>query len=36
LLGWHLSDDPTFDAQLQRIAEGARRAGVPEGEQKGI
>jgi hypothetical protein len=34
LLDWHLSDDPTFHAQLQRIAEGARKAGVPEGEQK--
>jgi hypothetical protein len=34
LLGWHLSDDPTFAAQLQRIAEGARKAGIPEGEEK--
>jgi TolB-like protein/Flp pilus assembly protein TadD len=34
LLGWHLSDDPTFIAQLQRIAEGARKAGIPEGEAK--
>jgi tetratricopeptide (TPR) repeat protein len=28
------SDDPTFDAQDQRIAEGLRKAGVPEGEKK--
>jgi hypothetical protein len=34
--GWidHWSDDPTFSAQLQRIVEGARKAGIPEGEQK--
>jgi adenylate cyclase len=34
--GWidHWSDDPTFNAQLQRIVEGARKAGIPEGEQK--
>ena len=33
--GWidHWSDDPTFNAQLQRIVEGARRAGIPEGEK---
>jgi TolB-like protein len=30
----HLSDDPTFNAQLQRIFEGLRKAGVPEGEKK--
>jgi adenylate cyclase len=30
----HLSDDPTFNAQLQRVVEGLRKAGVPEGEQK--
>jgi hypothetical protein len=29
-----ISSDPTFAAQIQRIAEGARKAGVPEGEQK--
>jgi tetratricopeptide (TPR) repeat protein len=34
LLVWHLSDDPTFSAQLQRIADGLRKAGVPEGEKK--
>jgi adenylate cyclase len=34
LLGIHWSDDPTFNAQFQRIAEGLRKAGVPEGEQK--
>jgi adenylate cyclase len=32
--GMHLSDDPTFNAQFQRIVEGLRKAGVPEGEQK--
>jgi hypothetical protein len=34
--GWidHWSDDPTFNAQLQRIVEGARKAGIPEGEKK--
>jgi hypothetical protein len=32
--GIHWSDDPTFNAQLQRIVEGARKAGIPEGEQK--
>ena len=30
----HWSDDPTFNAQLQRIAEGVRKAGLPEGERK--
>jgi adenylate cyclase len=28
------SDNPTFDAQSQRIAEGLRKAGLPEGEKK--
>jgi TolB-like protein len=28
------SDNPTFNAQSQRIAEGLRKAGVPEGEKK--
>ncbi len=34
--GWinHWSDDPTFNAQLLRIAEGVRKAGLPEGEKK--
>jgi TolB-like protein/class 3 adenylate cyclase/Tfp pilus assembly protein PilF len=32
--GHHFSDDPTFDAQFQRILEGLRKAGIPEGEQK--
>jgi adenylate cyclase len=32
--GMHLSDDPTFNAQYQRITEGLRKAGVPEGEAK--
>ncbi len=34
LLGWHWTDDPTFNAQYQRLAEGLRKAGVPEGEKK--
>jgi adenylate cyclase len=32
--GIHWSDDPTFNAQYQRIVEGLRKAGLPEGEQK--
>ena len=32
--GIHWSDDPTFNAQNQRIVEGLRKAGVPEGEKK--
>jgi tetratricopeptide (TPR) repeat protein len=32
--GRHASDDPTFKAQDQRIMEGLRKAGVPDGEQK--
>jgi adenylate cyclase len=34
LPGMHLSDDPTYKAQEERIVEGLRKAGVPEGEQK--
>jgi hypothetical protein len=34
LPGMHMSDDPTYNAQLQRIVEGLRKAGVPEGEAK--
>ena len=34
LLSWHWTDDPTFNAQYQRLAEGLRKAGVPEGEKK--
>jgi hypothetical protein len=34
LPGMLLSDDPTYNAQLQRIVEGLRKAGVPEGEAK--
>ena len=30
----HFTDDPTFNAQYQRIVEGLRKAGVPEGEKK--
>ena len=30
----HWNGDPTFKAQLQRIVEGARKAGIPEGEHK--
>jgi hypothetical protein len=33
-LSFRRSDDPTFNAQSQRIAEGLRKAGVPEGEKK--
>jgi adenylate cyclase len=33
-LSWHWTDDPTFNAQYQRLAEGMRKAGVPEGEKK--
>ena len=32
--GFHWTDDPTFNAQYQRITEGLRKAGVPEGEKK--
>ncbi len=35
--GWtsiHWTDDPTFNAQYQRVVEGLRKAGVPEGEAK--
>jgi adenylate cyclase len=32
--GMHWSDDPTFIMQSQRIVEGLRKAGVPEGEKK--
>jgi adenylate cyclase len=31
-VGMHYSDDPTFNAQRARIAEGLRKAGLPEGE----
>jgi class 3 adenylate cyclase/TolB-like protein len=34
LVDMHLSDDPAFNEQLQRIFEGLRKAGVPEGEKK--
>jgi TolB-like protein/class 3 adenylate cyclase len=30
----HMSDDPTYNARNQRIIEGMRKAGVPEGEKK--
>ena len=32
--GIHWTDDATFNAQNQRIVEGLRKAGVPEGEKK--
>jgi adenylate cyclase len=32
--GIHWTDDPTFNTQNQRIIEGLRKAGVPEGEKK--
>ena len=31
--GIHWTDDPTFNAQYARIAEGLRKAGLPEGEK---
>jgi adenylate cyclase len=33
-VGFHFSDDPTYNAQAERIREGYRKAGIPEGEQK--
>ena len=30
----HWNGAPTFRTQLERIVEGARKAGIPEGEQK--
>jgi hypothetical protein len=32
--GRHWGDDPTFNAQEERIAEGLHKAGVPEGDKK--
>ena len=32
--GRHMSDDPTYNAQYQRVVEGLRKAGLPEGEKK--
>ena len=32
--GIHWTDEPTFNAQYQRITEGLRKAGLPEGEKK--
>jgi adenylate cyclase len=32
--GRHMSDDPTYKAQYQRVIEGLRKAGLPEGEEK--
>ena len=29
-----MSDDPTFKAQLQRISDGLRKAGLPEEQAK--
>jgi adenylate cyclase len=31
--GRHMSDNPTYKAQYQRIVEGLRKAGLPEGEK---
>ncbi len=31
--GFHYSDDPTYKAQYARIADGLRKAGLPEGEK---
>jgi adenylate cyclase len=33
-VGRHMSDDPTYNARNQRIIEGLRKAGLPEGEAK--
>jgi hypothetical protein len=30
----HPSDDPTYKAQYQRVIEGLRKVGLPEGEPK--
>jgi hypothetical protein len=35
-LGIHWSDDPTFNAQYQRIVEGLRKAGVPVARRRQI
>jgi adenylate cyclase len=32
--GMHWSDDPGFNARYQRMVEGLRKAGLPEGEKK--
>jgi adenylate cyclase len=32
--GIHWTDDPTFNAQNQRVLDGLRKAGVPEGDKK--
>ena len=32
--GRRMSDNPTYNAQYQRIVEGLRKAGLPEGEAK--
>jgi adenylate cyclase len=32
--GRHMSEDPTYKAQYQRVVEGLRKAGLPEGEAK--
>jgi hypothetical protein len=29
-----MSDDPTYNAQVERIREGYCKAGIPEGEKK--
>jgi hypothetical protein len=33
-LSWHLTDDPTFNAQYQRLAEGLRKGGKSERDKK--
>jgi hypothetical protein len=32
--GIHWSDDPTFTAQHDRMVEGLRKPGIPEGDKK--
>jgi hypothetical protein len=33
-VGMRWSDDPTFNARHERMVEGLRKAGIPEGEKK--
>ena len=33
-VGMHWSDDPTFNSRHERMVEGRRKAGIPEGDKK--
>ena len=33
-VGMHWSDDPTFNSRHERMVEGLRKAGLPEGDKK--